>query len=173
MLETGIAACGSPGTDTGAGDATVPAGGTLRIAIGATEPDLNILEYKNHSFDVLDQIYEPLVRYGADGKLQPGLAESWEISADGLTMTFHLRRGVLFSDGTPFDAMVAKQDLGRWLGQKRHQFLGITTDTASVDMPDDHTLVMHLIKAYYPALQELSVVMHAGRLVDVIFPDRP
>lgn len=158
VLVTGIGACGSPATDAGAGSTAVPTGGTLRIAIGASEPELNILEYKNHSFDVLDQIYEPLVRYGADGKLQPALAESWGVSGDGLTMTFQLRRGVTFSDGTPFDATVAKQDLGRWLGQKKHAFLGVSSDVASVDTPDDHTLVMHLTKAYYPALQELSVV---------------
>lgn len=152
------AACGSPATDAGTPSGPAPTGGTIRIAIGASEPGLNILEYKNHSFDVLDQIYEPLVRYGADGKLQPALAESWNVSLDGLTLTFHLRHGVTFSDSTPFDAAVAKQDLGRWLGQKQHQFLGVSTNTASVDTPDDHTLVMHLAKAYYPALQELSVV---------------
>lgn len=153
-----LTSCSSGAKNAGSSDGQVPAGGTLRIAIGQSEPDLNILEYKNHSFDVLDQIFEPLVRYGPDGKLKPGLAESWEVSADGRTMTFHLRRGVTFSDGTPFDAAVAKQDLGRWLGNERHQFLGITTDTTSVDTPDDHTLVLHLRRAYYPALQELTAV---------------
>ena len=49
-------------------------------------------------------IYDQLVRVAPDGiSLEPGLAESWDVSDDGITYTFHLRpNGVLFSDGTPF-----------------------------------------------------------------------
>ena len=47
-------------------------------------------------------IYDQLVRVAPDGiSLVPGLAESWDISDDGMTYTFHLRPNVLFSDGTP------------------------------------------------------------------------
>jgi nickel transport system substrate-binding protein len=142
--------------DRGGGSAS--GGGTLRVAIAQAEPDLNSLDYKTHSFNILDQIYEPLVRYGANGTLQPGLAERWEVSADGLTTTFHLRRGVTFSDGTPFTAQAAKADLQRWLGQERHQFVGTTMNTASVDTPDATTLVLKAKTPYYPTLQELTYV---------------
>ncbi|MER7008900.1 ABC transporter substrate-binding protein [Dactylosporangium sp. NPDC000555] len=153
LLVTG---CGGGG-ETGAGDdAAVPAGGTLRVALGQPEADLNSLSYKTHSFNVLDQIYEPLVRYGPQGKLLPGLAQTWEVSSDGLTLTFHLRQGVTFSDGVAFTAPVAKTDMQRWIGDT--PFLGISRTIAAVDAPDDATLVVRLKSSYYPAVQELTLM---------------
>jgi oligopeptide transport system substrate-binding protein len=49
-------------------------------------------------------LFEGLVTEGADGKLQPGVAEKWEISADGKTYTFHLRQDAKWSDGTALTA---------------------------------------------------------------------
>jgi peptide/nickel transport system substrate-binding protein len=50
-------------------------------------------------------IYDTLVRLNPRTmKIEPSLATSWETSPDGRTWTFHLRRGVRFHDGTPFDA---------------------------------------------------------------------
>ncbi|MDD9955948.1 MAG: ABC transporter substrate-binding protein [Anaerolineaceae bacterium] len=49
-------------------------------------------------------LYDGLVVYGADGSIQPGLAESWDISEDGRTYTFHLREGVTFHNGEDFNA---------------------------------------------------------------------
>ena len=55
-------------------------------------------------------IHEPLIRFkvGSDGELEPALAEKWDVSADGLTYTFNLRKGVKFHDGTPFNAAAVK-----------------------------------------------------------------
>ena len=49
-------------------------------------------------------VFEGLTRFSSDGSVGPGLAESWEISEDGLTYTFTLRSGVKFHDGTDLDA---------------------------------------------------------------------
>ena len=49
-------------------------------------------------------IFEGLTRIDAGGAVQPGLAERWDVSEDGLTYTFHLRQGVTFHDGTGFDS---------------------------------------------------------------------
>ena len=63
---------------------------------------------------VMWPMYEPLVNLSKDLlKIQPGLAESWETSADGLTYTFRLRRGVVFHDGSRFNAQAAKVNLER------------------------------------------------------------
>lgn len=57
------------------------------------------------SVKVAEQIFENLVAYTDGGsEIVPELAESWETSADGLDWTFHLRSGVTFHDGSPFDA---------------------------------------------------------------------
>ncbi|UEM20136.1 peptide ABC transporter substrate-binding protein [Skermanella mucosa] len=55
------------------------------------------------SFIQMD-IFEGLVHPGPDGTLRPGVAESWEISDDGLTYTFKLRPDAVWSDGTPLTA---------------------------------------------------------------------
>ncbi len=49
-------------------------------------------------------VFDGLTRFTPDAKVVPGLAKSWEVSTDGLTYTFHLRTGVKFHDGQPFDA---------------------------------------------------------------------
>jgi peptide/nickel transport system substrate-binding protein len=51
-----------------------------------------------------DQVFNGLVKYDKDIKLVGDLAESWDISADGKTFTFHLRKGVEWHDGTTFTA---------------------------------------------------------------------
>ena len=53
---------------------------------------------------VYSNVYEGLTRFHADGSIHPGLAESWEISDDGLSYTFTLRSGVKFHDGADFTA---------------------------------------------------------------------
>ncbi len=49
-------------------------------------------------------VYEPLVKYQADGSVQPWLATRWRHSADGKTWWFTLRDDVAFSNGEPFNA---------------------------------------------------------------------
>ena len=55
------------------------------------------------SFDAIEQIYDNLVHFKRGStELEPGLAKSWEISADGLTYTFHLRKGVKWHSNKNF-----------------------------------------------------------------------
>ena len=54
--------------------------------------------------DLAALIFNGLTRLGADGTPLPDLAERWEITPDGRTYTFHLRNGVFWHDGEPFDA---------------------------------------------------------------------
>jgi peptide/nickel transport system substrate-binding protein len=63
-------------------------------------------------------VYESLVQFGRDGAVLPGLAESWEISTDGMTYVFHLKHEVRFHDGSRFDAAAAKFSLDRSLDAK-------------------------------------------------------
>ena len=58
-------------------------------------------------------VFEGLTRFASDGSIIPGLAESWEISDDGLVYTFKLQDGVTFHDGTTMDAEDVKFSLDR------------------------------------------------------------
>jgi peptide/nickel transport system substrate-binding protein len=64
---------------------------------------------------VTSQIFEGLVKYDKGTTVViPGLAERWEASADGLTWTFYLRKGVKFHDGTDFDATAVVKNWDYW-----------------------------------------------------------
>ncbi len=78
----------------------------LRVAIH-TEPQTwnRLLASDRVSHVVADQLHEPLLRLNPETQeMEPALAESWEFSADGTRLLFHLRKGVRFSDGDPFGA---------------------------------------------------------------------
>lgn len=62
---------------------------------------------------VYANIYEGLTRFGPDGAVLPALAERWDISEDGTVYTFHLQGGVVFHDGSGFDAEDVKFSLDR------------------------------------------------------------
>ena len=56
------------------------------------------------SRNMLENVYDTLVMFDSEGRVVPGLAESWETSDDGLTWTFTLREGVTFHNGDPLTA---------------------------------------------------------------------
>ena len=90
-------------------------GGTLIFGRGGDSVGLDPAhEEDGESFKVCENIYDTLVQYRDEStEVEPALAESWESSDDGLTWTFHLRRGVKFHDGTPFNADAALFSLNR------------------------------------------------------------
>ena len=56
------------------------------------------------SFEVLENVFDTLVEPDENLEMRPALAQSWDVSPDQLTWTFHLRKGVTFHDGSPFTA---------------------------------------------------------------------
>ena len=82
-------------------------GGTLVFGGARLSSSLDpALTSDGESFRVLRQVYETLVDLapGSTNELVGGLAETWEGEPDGTVYTFHLREGVTFHDGTPFNA---------------------------------------------------------------------
>lgn len=86
------------------GEAAAPAHGDtiLMGTIGDASTLLPVLAADSASGDINGLVYNGLVRYDKDLNLEGELAESWEISPDNLTFTFHLRKGVKWHDGAPF-----------------------------------------------------------------------
>ena len=90
-------------------------------------------------------LYEGLVRIDRNGKVQPLLAKSWEISPDGLTYTFHLHDGVKFHDGTSFDSADVKFAFDRARApNSTNAQKQIFAPVEAIETPDPRTAVIRL-----------------------------
>jgi peptide/nickel transport system substrate-binding protein len=117
-----------------------------------------------NDFRILVNLYDGLVRF-KPGSLEvvPALANSWEISSEGTTYTFHLREGVTFHDGTPFNAPAVRFNFERMLDEE-HPFYGTGPfplsfffDTIErIETPDPQTVVFRLSAPYAPFLSNLA-----------------
>ena len=87
----------------------------LTLAMQLEPPHLDPTSAAAGAIDsvLYSNVFEGLTRFMGDGSVVPGLAQSWEISDDGLTYTFKLRSGVTFHDGTTMDADDVKFSLDR------------------------------------------------------------
>jgi peptide/nickel transport system substrate-binding protein/oligopeptide transport system substrate-binding protein len=116
------------------------------------------------SLRVASNLYEGLTRYRPDGTVEPGLAESWQSSSDGLTWTFRLRKGLRFSDGAALDARTVAASLERLLAPETAAPNATLFETVSgIAAPDARTLVLRL-SAPYPAILELLAHPSAAAL---------
>ena len=88
------------------GEALPASGGTYTEGVTRAPERMNPLFATRNSSDadVSALVFSGLVRLSPDGTPQPDLAERWEITGDGRSYVFHLRRGVAWHDGTAFDA---------------------------------------------------------------------
>jgi peptide/nickel transport system substrate-binding protein len=88
-------------------------------------------------------IYQTLLTYDpSDFGIRPLLATSWDISSDAKTATFHLRKGVTFQDGTPFNAEAVKYSI------ERTQAIDLAPATylssiTKIDVVNDYTITLH------------------------------
>ena len=101
-------------------------------------------------------IYDALVGYEGEGKMVPGLAESWEISADGKKYTFQLRKQVKFSDGSPLNSAAVKFSLERAVGREENATNEISRLLTKIETPDDNTVVLTFKETATQILYELS-----------------
>ncbi|MFS7244707.1 ABC transporter substrate-binding protein [Rahnella inusitata] len=113
---------------------------------------------------ILVNIFDGLVRNG-EGKLdiEPALATRWEISPDGLTYRFHLREGVKFQDGTPFNAEAVKFTFDRMLDDKNpwhntgpFPLSFFFSSIKTIETPNENTLVFTLKEPFSPFLSNLA-----------------
>lgn len=144
-----LVACGGPDT------AMLPTDTLIRV----NEDEVKSLDPQKisdlTSIRVGSHLFEGLTRYRANGTVEPGLAESWTTSADGLTWSFRIRPNLRFSDGAPLDARVAVASLHRLLNpETAAPNATLFTMVRSVEAPDATTLVLRLSEPF-PVILEL------------------
>ncbi len=94
---------------------------------------------------VYANVFEGLVRFAEDGSIRPALAESWDISDDGLTYTFTLHDGVTFHDGTALTAEDVKFSLDRiGADDSKNAQKALYAAIESVDVVDERTVRLTL-----------------------------
>lgn len=159
-----LAACGSSSSSTassGAASASAAASGEVRDElIFVNYRDIRDLNPHLYAGEMYAQsiLYDTLVSITADG-YEGCLAESWDISEDGRTYTFHIRPNVLFSDGEKCDANAILANFNAILeNRERHTWLEMMNLLVGVSAPDENTFVIEMSEPYYPMLTELGCI---------------
>ena len=152
-----------------ANDAATPAYGDTFIEASIGEPSnlLPILSSDSASSDINQLVYNGLIRYDKNLQLEGELAESWEISEDNLSFTFHLRKGVTWHDGAPFTSadvlftyqMYINPDVPTSYAE---DFLQV----AKAEVIDDYTFKVTYEKPYAPALESWGTPIHPKHLLE-------
>src|SRR5438445_12967565 len=112
----GAAGAATPAAKPAAAAGTPQRGGTLVVAFNADpetfDPHVTTALFATRAFAL---VYNSLIERDYDGSFKPGLATSWDMSADGKVYTFHLRSGVKFHSGKTLTSADVKYTFERWL----------------------------------------------------------
>lgn len=148
-----LAACSK-----GGGAPAASSNGILRVALYAEPTSLNPLLATNTAEEFLSNLaFDSLVTLDQTGKDVPDLAaqvptlQNGGISKDGLTITYHLRRGVKWQDGAPFTSADVKFSWQAVMNPNNNVVERRGYDQVrSVDTPDPYTVVFHLVRPFAP-----------------------
>ena len=170
-----FAACGGSGapkaslagsagvTKSGKCAGTPTRGGTLVYERQAATETLDPLNPKNGNGDIFayNQIYSGLVRSdptGQTNKIVPSLAQSWTISSDGKTYTFHLRPGIKFSNGQPVTANDVAWTLNRFGNPKINSIMAaVAGGFGNAVAVNNSTVRVHLTRPVAAFLYDISI----------------
>jgi len=128
-------------------------GGTAVFVVDTDPPTLNTALTTGATDDEIGTpILGQLLLLNADGSVHPALAESWLVTADGKTITFRIRRNVVFQDGTPLTSADVKYTFEDVLGKYHPQASKAFAYVSSVEALDPYTVVVHFKEPYGPFL---------------------
>src|SRR5690625_3135116 len=130
----------------------------LVIAVGTDAVTLDVHAVTDTpTFNVTGHIFETLFILTPEGNVAPHLAESYEISDDGTVVSIALREGVVFHDGTPFNADAVKANIERVKNPELANAFATLMDTVvDVEVTGEHTVDLILESAFAPLLPHLT-----------------
>jgi peptide/nickel transport system substrate-binding protein len=147
----------------------VPVFGDALVVGSIGEPStlIPLLASDVPSRDVATQIYSGLIRYDKNLKLEGELAESWKVSKDGLTITFHLRKGVKWHDGQPFTSRDVLYTYRVTIDPKTPTaYAEDFKQVKRAEAPDQYTFRVTYAKPFAPALESWGVAILPAHLLE-------
>jgi len=134
-----LAACGGAGTT----------GKTVRWAYSLPTSWDPVTSRTGADINTISLAYASLTRLDKQGNVQPSLASAWHYTPDGRTITFDLRKGLKFTDGTTLDADAVRAFFERGKSQSNSFVKDQLTDVASVTSDGPLHVTLHLSKPDY------------------------
>jgi peptide/nickel transport system substrate-binding protein len=157
-LFAGLAACTAPATTSSGGSTTAAGSGSVTVGLAGAPDALD--PTTGSTFDgrtVFANMCQKLYDINAQLSIVPQLAASLPVITDGgLTYTIHLKSGILFNDGTPFNAAAVKTTLDWYLTNPQSARAAELHGLQSVDATGPDTVVLHLSKPFAPLTSILA-----------------
>ncbi len=171
-----LASCGGGKPESagkGAPVSDVPAYGDAIVegSIGDVSGFLTAVTTDASSHEAAGYVFNGLVRYDKNLKLEGDLAESWEVSPDGKRITFHLRKGVKWHDGAPFTSDDVMFTYRRMIDPRTPTAYGEDfKQVRRAAAPDPHTFVVEYARPFAPALASWGMHVLPKHLLEK-YPD--
>ena len=178
-----VAGCSSSGTSdqTTEGDATATTGAAESTTAATSEPTGNktvIVRASgdpmsfnpdtvadDNAYPIVQNIFNRLVKLDASKQIIPDLATTWDVSDDGLTITFHLRDDANWTDGEPVTSNDVKYTFDTIKTNDSYYFASRLSIVDSIDAPDEATVVFNMNQA------DVSFIADLGWYATFILPE--
>ncbi len=146
----------------------------FRVAISSGYDTLNFFSTESALvYDFLNFCYDSLIAYDDDYNAIPRLAESWDVSDDGLDWTFHLRSDAVFNDGEPVTSADVKWTFENAVDSYMYSLHAGGIE--SIECPDDYTVIFHCDAPKPDMLYQIIPILpeHVWGELDDIFSYEP
>ncbi|MEG0090575.1 MAG: ABC transporter substrate-binding protein [Oscillospiraceae bacterium] len=159
-LSMALTGCGSKNPEKQEGGAAAPADDGVVFALNAEPTTLDPQKAGERiTWVPVAQLYDRLVREDENGELQPSLAESWEVSEDGTSITFKIREGVKFHDGSTMTVEDVAYSINRTITDYPSKLF--SNAMVNMDVVDDTHVKLNLKYSFAPALYCINHVSFA------------